>query len=488
MQQPFPLVSVIPPLIARLGQACYKCFKSDHSLFRRCSGCHRVAYCSTGCQNADWREHKAICQALKNVENPQTVPVLLSITDVPTTDLDDLDLKAEVHDLLIARVCESALGRYAQLTILVCSATDANVKRSLTVPERNLIATEPRCGACARTDQVLRIETTRNPDAGERRQLSPCPECNFVFYCSPAHRDVACVRHHAPCEDGHDGLSQCELNKEVDADSKFEIGFVAANGVPFSVTPGAVRPAWTSLQGTTWEREFAAELRNIIPASLPLEPRLRSASNQLNMPITILYALEHLNDTDGWTRQETLTIHLMGAADLEVQCIPLFEEIMHRVPGVKTLKIVLCGPELDYDASMDNIRSLTMCSDCTRRGRVVVQQSVQNAYHAFVAASGSKFNIPDLAIAFNSGFSDIGTALWLETARLLIARKIPTVFTSYDRQEAQEEARLLREAGAQLHPALGPCKNLWGSLQLHPQPSKVRGFYSANGWIAGGFR
>ncbi|KAJ7112677.1 hypothetical protein C8R44DRAFT_882434 [Mycena epipterygia] len=50
-------------------------------------------------------------------------------------------------------------------------------------------------------------------------------------------------------------------------------------------------------------------------------------------------------------------------------------------------------------------------------------------YHAFTAASGSKYNIPDLAIAFNSGFSDIATESWLKTARLLIVKKIPTIFT-----------------------------------------------------------
>ncbi|KAJ7112526.1 hypothetical protein C8R44DRAFT_882295 [Mycena epipterygia] len=175
----------------------------------------------------------------------------------------------------------------------------------------------------------------------------------------------------APCEDGHDGLSQCELNKEVDIDSKFEIGFGAANGVPF---------------GT--------------------EPR--------------------------WSQRD------------------------------------LWGCEAYMDLPTGNY----VGADCVRRGRVIVHQSIQNASHAFAAASGSKFNTPDLTIAFNSGFFDIATASWLETVRLLIAQKIPTVFTSYDRQEAQEEARLLREADAQLQPPWDPAEIRGAAFSFTPSPTK----------------
>jgi hypothetical protein len=59
---------------------------------------------------------------------------------------------------------------------------------------------------------------------------------------------------------------------------------------------------------------------------------------------------------------------------------------------------------------------------------------------------------------------------------------------AFNREEAVEEARLLRSAGAALHPDLGPAKNPWGSLKAIPEPNKVYGFYAVNAWLAGGFR
>ena len=50
----------------------------------------------------------------------------------------------------------------------------------------------------------------------------------------------------------------------------------------------------------------------------------------------------------------------------------------------------------------------------------------------------------------------------------------------------EQDSQLLAEHGAQLVPALtGP--NPWASLKKIPEPNKVKGFYSSNGFLAGGF-
>jgi hypothetical protein len=59
---------------------------------------------------------------------------------------------------------------------------------------------------------------------------------------------------------------------------------------------------------------------------------------------------------------------------------------------------------------------------------------------------------------------------------------------SYNHEEVEGQAALLRAAGAKLHPAVGPTQNPWGSMKLHPSPHKVYGFDSGGGWLAGGFR
>ncbi|KAJ6505751.1 hypothetical protein C8R47DRAFT_135006 [Mycena vitilis] len=56
---------------------------------------------------------------------------------------------------------------------------------------------------------------------------------------------------------------------------------------------------------------------------------------------------------------------------------------------------------------------------------------------------------------------------------------------SYDRNEAQCEAALLRAAGATLHPCLGSVKNPWGSSNAHSAEMKLYTFYAGSGWLAG---
>ena len=64
---------------------------------------------------------------------------------------------------------------------------------------------------------------------------------------------------------------------------------------------------------------------------------------------------------------------------------------------------------------------------------------------------------------------------------------MPSLFQAYNQEEAQVEANLMRAAGMTLHPELGPVRNPWGSTLLKSEPNKVTGFYSVNGWLAGGF-
>lgn len=52
-----------------------------------------------------------------------------------------------------------------------------------------------------------------------------------------------------------------------------------------------------------------------------------------------------------------------------------------------------------------------------------------SVYHDFVASQGSAYIPPDLAIAFNSGCGSEKTQSWLPTVRLLVEKKVTSVFT-----------------------------------------------------------
>ncbi|KAJ7728676.1 hypothetical protein B0H14DRAFT_3859805 [Mycena olivaceomarginata] len=202
------------------------------------------------------------------------------------------------------------------------------------------------------------------------------------------------------------------------------------------------------------------------------------------MAMTILYGLEELNNDNGWTRKHTLTVHILGADTRELSCAGVFEEILHRTPEVKTLKLVMCGPDVPRRNSFDH----KICPACMVLGHSYLIEYAADAYHDFVEKQGNKFENPDLCIGFNSGAGQHTNYTWPTTFKLLVERKLPSVFTAYNPEEAEDDAAMLRAAGARLHPALRPALNPWGSMKVVPTVHSVYGFQVESGWLAGAFR
>lgn len=156
------------------------------------------------------------------------------------------------------------------------------------------------------------MESEKKQSTAAPNTLKSCPGCGLAFYCSEHHWDVVKTIHAAdPCEDGHDGLSQCQINQEIRADIAFAQIMDEAKAGEFHWAPERVKPAWTSLKNLSWEDEFGSDLAKQfrIPVSA-VSPWMRAASNGLSMPMTILWALEHLNKDDSWTCQNKITIHV----------------------------------------------------------------------------------------------------------------------------------------------------------------------------------
>ncbi|RDB18193.1 putative protein MSS51, mitochondrial [Hypsizygus marmoreus] len=472
----------IPPVTAVIGQACYACFKGEGAgvTLQKCTKCRSVRYCGPACQKADWKQHKGICRALHKLENDPTLrfTLLLQLADAPATRLYDLDTVIGAMTVTQARYVQQVLGR------------------PLTVPERNLMGWEPKCMGCGRTDRIMRMEAEKNEGSSEPatpNTLKPCPACKMAFYCTEKHwRAVEHFHAGEPCEDGHDGLSQCHMNQEIRMDIGLREIMLQANAGEFRWAPERVKPAWVSLKGSNWEKEFGTDIMEAFRVSEDaLGTWLRAVSEGLTMPMTILSALEIVNNDDSWTRRDTLTIHILGAFEAEIMKADMFEEILHRLAEVKSLRLVMCGPQLSQIGSArERSRDIVMdtCPNCTRTGRRRIQVLYATTYHDFGQSQKDKFIKPDLAIAFNSGASQESSQSWRDTMSFLVKNKVPTVFTAYNREEAEVEAKMLQQAGATLEPALGPLKNAWGSLSMKQEPNRVTGFYAANGWLAGGFR
>ncbi|KAJ7864743.1 hypothetical protein B0H14DRAFT_2735172 [Mycena olivaceomarginata] len=298
-------------------------------------------------------------------------------------------------------------------------------------------------------------------------RLIPCPECKLSFCCSRAHWEIADRLHYGPCHDLRDSPSQCYMNKLAHGQSIIAASLHDTSG-HLDWFPDRVNTS-----------EFDDEIRKFsrMPQSTSSTFMMAAISDTLTMPMTILYALSKLSDGDGWTQKQTLMVHIVGASSREFSCSRVFEEILHRTPQVKTLKIIMCGPEAPDHNSLD----VEICRDCIKRGRLYVLK-----FRPRVAI----FEHPDLCIGFNSG-ANHSAALgytWPATFKLLVERKIPSLITAYGREDAEKDAALLCAAGAALHPALGPVLNPWGSMGAVPSPHSTYGFLVNSGWLAGGFK
>ncbi len=129
----------------------------------------------------------------------------------------------------------------------------------------------------------------------------------MAFYCCDEHWEA--IRHIHQEQASEEGPTQCQINQQVRADILFA-DLMSGMSVPFSWAPERVKDAWHSLEGATWESEYQEDVQRAFGADLPASVVVRASSNQLSMPMTILWALEHLNEGDAWTMKETLTIHV----------------------------------------------------------------------------------------------------------------------------------------------------------------------------------
>lgn len=216
-----------------------------------------------------------------------------------------------------------------QKAIYLINLAERSLNRPLNASERNLIAYEPKCLSwyesypffsklafglislsSSRSNRILRMEKS-DPQAS----LQSCPQCRLAFYCSDEHWGPVAFNHmSAPCEDGYGGLGQCELNQNLIVDARFARIMDSASGPVriFQWAPERLRSRWIPLpEEGDWDKEYGDELRSMAGGGgPPLGPFLRGSSEGLSFPLTILYALQNLNNGDVWTQRKSLTIHV----------------------------------------------------------------------------------------------------------------------------------------------------------------------------------
>lgn len=149
------------------------------------------------------------------------------------------------------------------------------------------------------------------------------------YFCSDVHREIVRQAHTVdPLYGGHDGLTECALNKEM----REHLWFVFVrylvikqftdlprcedmlNRKPrgWNYCPSIIQPAWKSIVRTNWAREFMDSVIKPSPhtAEHSAEALLRVHSESLSPVMSSIYAFESLYKGSAWTQRKKLTIHV----------------------------------------------------------------------------------------------------------------------------------------------------------------------------------
>jgi splicing suppressor protein 51 len=199
----------------------------------------------------------------------------------------------------------------------------------------------------------------------------------------------------------------------------------------------------------------------------------RVITNTLSLPLTILSALERFYTRDQLHSIDDMVIHLIGANQYELLALMTFEEIMHVLPNIKTLQLVMIGLEM---TSRNNGFPLQCCPRCTDKNRKRICSMYPVTYHDF--AISLDYNQPHLAVGFNTGLYEDDTELWKPTIECLLDKNLPCSFTSYSKEEATEDVKILKDLGAKV--LTGAKENKWRSNMPLIEPQAVDKFYYNN--------
>ncbi|KAJ7444800.1 hypothetical protein B0H11DRAFT_2291112 [Mycena galericulata] len=431
-------------------------------------------------QQADWRHHKAMCQAIQLVENDAEVTkeMAAAYSQAAQNDFETLDRISVAHVNRMVALCEKLL------------------QRPLTSREIHVISYEPKCLVClrsARTNLILETEA-RMPEAESTGAvLTPCERCKMSFGCCDEHWSVARALHEAPCDDLPGAASQCDMNLEKFADAAYGAVLTKAQEQHFMWRIIQCQTVWSALTDRTWEEIIGSEVASAA-AGTTFERHVpactRRISSVASTAFTILYALEHLNNDTAWTEKSVLTINMLIGSPLEFfDGAYIYEAILHRAPKVKKVIFYFFLPT-PIPGAVSQAWASDTCGDCSRTAKGMFNHAmVTRTFESFVHNEAELFVQPDLFIATGStSIAQQDPAVWRRTIALLVARRIPSVFTTFTRGSAERDQAVMRECGAELVPSLSGVRNPFGDMRVNPNFGTVHGFYAPNAWFTGGFR
>jgi len=372
---------------------CGQC--QNPGALKRCSRCHLIFYCSSACQKAHWKFHKSMCNYFAKA-----------------TAGGDLENFFSGHQGKTRKEWNQFRMNAVKTSVVILS-------RQLRLDEQEMFLFPRVCRTTGCFSPV--------PSSGSGEMLGCC-DCLCVVWCSDQCRGEGSDSHKTMCR-------QLRLARIADRyESQIKVGIPSLPshldkkylGTAPDITHFIEPPFIGGSEISNKELEFAF------------------LTNQLSGPLTLL-DIGHRFLSDFGTKL-SLTVHIVGANVYEVMGIIKWEYLAHRMPSLKNLTMVFVGPDLDPEDDGSESVGLGQCEEFTSLGRETKYVMKSMTYSKFKTENG--YSTPDMVLIQNCGFHEYekDTEEWKNgweagIASLSSLNRIPVIFTSYTKGEAQADLK-----------------------------------------------
>jgi splicing suppressor protein 51 len=221
-----------------------------------------------------------------------------------------------------------------------------------------------------------------------------------------------------------------------------------------------------------------------IPEEQALVNSLRYSTNLISLHFTLIAALEAIIPDVG--SRTSITLHIIGAAEIEFITLRAFQELLHFFPALTALNVSFVGLNVLGGKTSKGIQipqssdTHQCCAMCTKRGRKILFTTWKGAYHLYVKTE--LYKKPDLAAAFRAQFTTNDQVQWGPTIKYLARAPHPTLFIEVAYREIQQQMAVWRDlvAGIAKQPEINTWRGMSPSLTY--EQAKPNEVWYLNGW------
>lgn len=281
--------------------------------------------------------------------------------------------------------------------------------------------------------------------------LKPCPVCHCVMFCADC--ESTYTEEHTPVK--------CELHCV-----RLAAVVMAYQFGSYLKSATSSRSAERANRGDLLPPDWASFFRAKMGEYLPHVPRellaMPAVAGQLTDTMsgifTVIHTLQKVYAAEDArasrsgsspappSSRSRIVLHVLGAEVNDQLGATAFEEVLHFFPECTSLDVVMCGPGLRTGPpfhTSDQAISKHLCKGCKKKCSVRCT-IVQTTYHEAIMSEAipSSLRRPTIAIAMNSGLHERESGLlhsWEPTIKFLYENNVPTIFTSYTKDEVEAD-------------------------------------------------